>query len=575
MTGHVIAPYTLNPYIFNCALDMKQRFVDFVKRVWGNRIFLILLIFNIISNGTAVVSYPDAVSILYILGISALSATVESFICHLFSGRLLRRCVLYLFLALHLFMIIIDFFLIANFKMIFTADSIGIISETTAEESQAFLSTYLGFGNVLLIVAAVCIGVWAVMWLARKLAKKLPVALASLLLTLVGVFAYAQMAYNHATAGEGGNSLSQLHSFTRLGYSFLSFRGTYANIQVLRDVNRQVEASQSLEEPPTVVFVIGESFSLYHSSLYGYSKPTNPRLAQRVADGSLILFDNAVSSSDHTGNVMKSVLSVAGSDEPHSSQVQFPTCFRKAGYKTALVDNQYFVRDGFSWLTDGTLSGIMFDYRNKKKAGLDMTLLDSIPAFPDPQLIMIHLFGQHFTYSDRYTPEFKHFTEADYSNNLSQSEREVVAHYDNATLYNDYVVDSIISKFKDKNCIIVYMSDHGEEIYEIDDFMGHGNAKKRPTIQYQLRVPFMIWTSEKFREQYPDVTRRIADSSHKPIITDDLPHFLFEVAGIDTKYYCPELSFINDQYQPSKPRIVLGNTDYDKYKPDPSFKPRY
>ena len=97
--------------------------------------------------------------------------------------------------------------------------------------------------------------------------------------------------------------------------------------------------------------------------------------------------------------------------------------------------------------------------------------------------------GQHYTYEIRYPSEFKRFSASNYSGDLTDAEREIVAHYDNATLYNDYVVDNVIKQFEDKNCILVYFSDHGEEIYEIDDFMGHGNAAQRPTLKYQMRVP--------------------------------------------------------------------------------------
>ena len=85
----------------------------------------------------------------------------------------------------------------------------------------------------------------------------------------------------------------------------------------------------------------------------------------------------------------------------------------------------------------------------------------------------------------------------------------------------------------------------------------------------------MVWTSSKFQSLYPDVAKRIKESVHKPILTDNLPHFLFEVAGIDTKYFCPELSFINDKYPEAPSRVVLGNIDYDKVKDNHPIKTRY
>lgn len=556
-------------------LNSKSRFIKFIVKWWGNREFLLLLFFNLMSNITSLQLYFDLRSLFLLFCVSALAATLEHQFCRLFRNKVLHNCVFWLILAIHLFAALIDFFLIANFQMVFTIDTLGIISETTPTEMESFFSTYLSVGSLSLIIVSTIMIIWLNLWIARKLTGNQSVAFFSMTLTLFAVCVYGLIAYNHLVTGEGGMSEIQLHSFSRLAHACVGFKNSQRDFQRLRDVNRDVTAKLELLESPTIILVLGESFSLYHSSLYGYSKLTNPLLAKRVNDGSMVLFDDVVSMYDHTASVMRSVFSVNGSSEPNAQEVMFPTCFRKAGYKTVLIDNQYIVNRGYTWITDEKLSSIMFDFRNNETVGYDEFLFSEIPDFSDPQLIILHLFGQHYTYSKRYPPSFNHFSASDYSDKLTESEREIIAHYDNATLYNDFVVDSVIKKYEDKNCIIVYLSDHGQEIYEIDDFMGHGNAIKRPTIRYQIRVPMMVWTSPKFQSLYPDVDTRIKTAGHKPIITDNLPHFLFEVSKLRTKYYCPELSFINDMYQINKHRIVLGNVDYDSYVEYPNFKPRY
>ena len=85
----------------------KADFKQFVSRVWGNKIFLILLLFNLLSNGVAVVPYPDALSVFMIICISALSATIESCICRLFRSEKTRNCALGFFVALHMIAAII------------------------------------------------------------------------------------------------------------------------------------------------------------------------------------------------------------------------------------------------------------------------------------------------------------------------------------------------------------------------------------------------------------------------------------------------------------------------------------
>lgn len=552
-----------------------SKFINVVLRLWSNYEFLLLFFFNLLSNATAIQSYSDPRSIFLILTVSAFSGTLESLLCRFFGNKLLRACVLYFFVLLHLLTAIVDYFLIANFQLIFTHDILGIITETTPTEIESFFSSYVPVWYIVFAFVIVCAVVWLIVWISHKMNGLKSIALLSMFLSLFGVSVYVSMIYNHLTHGEGGASVSQLHSFSRFGYAYVAFKDIQRQILHMRDLNRNLIATSGCQNPPTIVVVIGESFSVYHSSLYSYSKETNPLISKRVQDGTMVVFDDVVSISDHTTPVFHSVLSVNGSNEPYANEVMFPTCFRKAGYKTVLIDNEYFVGNGYLPVNDKILSDIMFDFRNIETFGYDGNLFQLIPNFDRPQLILLHLLGQHFNYSQRYPANFKHFTASDYPCNLSESEREIIADYDNATLYNDFVVDSVIKKFENENCMIVYFSDHGQEIYEIDNFMGHGNAKKRPNIRYQIRVPFMIWMSSAFRAQYPDIEKKVKESVHKPIITDDLPHFLFDVASIKTKYYCPNLSFINDNYQAKKKRVVLNDIDYDKYIEEKSFKPRY
>lgn len=549
---------------------------NFVTRVWGSQIFLVLLLFNLLSNFAAIVLYKDILTIIAIVGISALAATVESCICRLFKGSKLRKCVFWCLVALHLLIAIVDYFLVVNFQTVLTVDVMCIMAETTWIETISFFETYLDITSLLAFIVASFLVIWLFVRISRWLAGKWILALIAMLLTVLGASAYASVVSGIESESDGIKSIAQLHSFTRVGRAAMKFKSEMEMMNQFRDANLRVEATLQDDEAPSIILVLGESFSVYHSSLYGYSKDTNPLLGAREKDGSLCVFDDVVSVSDHTGIVMGSVFVANGADIPSNDKVLFPTFFKRTGYKTALLDNQYFVNNGFTWITDDDLSQIMFDYRNEENVGYDINLIKELPDFADPQMVVIHLYGQHYTYSRRYPAEFKRFKASDYSPTLPEEEREVIAHYDNATLYNDFVVDSIINKFKDKNCIVVYFSDHGEELYEIDDFVGHGNALQRPTIKYQIRVPMMVWTSPKFESGYPDVVKRIHESVHKPILTDNIPHFLFEVAGIDTKYYCPELSFINDKYNESKPRMIFGNLDYDKQiKLEQKIKPRY
>ena len=127
-------------------------------------------------------------------------------------------------------------------------------------------------------------------------------------------------------------------------------------------------------------------------------------------------------------------------------------------------------------------------------------------------------------------------------------------------LYNDFVVDEIIRRFEDKNAIVIYVSDHGEEVYDSMNFFSHNEGTPS---RYMIEVPFIVWTSQKFRQAYPELEERIASSVNRPYMTDDMIHTLLDIMGIETPGYDPPKSIINPNFDSSRKRIYAGML-YDK-----------
>ena len=188
-----------------------------------------------------------------------------------------------------------------------------------------------------------------------------------------------------------------------------------------------------------------------------------------------------------------------------------------------------------------------------------MLIQDSI------SLYVIHLWGQHYAYEKRYPKRFAKFEANDYDARLSKSQREIIAHYDNATLYNDYVVNEILNKFKNSYCCVFYLSDHGEEVFELRDYMGHGNAKYSPNLNYQIRIPLFVWFSSSFLSENGNLMDIMKERAHDPICSDDIGHTLLDVAGISTKDFPPSRSFVNKVFNRKRRRVVLNSIDYDDY----------
>lgn len=293
--------------------------------------------------------------------------------------------------------------------------------------------------------------------------------------------------------------------------------------------------------PANIVVVIGESFAKTHSSLYGYHKNTNPLLEIHKKDSNLYVFDNIVAPASHTMEAFKAIMSTFSyhrDDSVWYKHTTIPECFNKLGYKTIWISNQHQygafdnIPTRFSQLcdtsiftkkniTDNFKDGQILKYLNEKSLG--------------KEFIVVHLMGQHFKCSERYPDEFNLFAEKDYLN-LQEHQRKNVAEYDNATLYNDFVVDSIIKSFKNKESILFYFSDHGQDIYFSDDnYYGHGITANEKSDSIGRDIPFMIYTSPLFEENYPDLIKKIQNSTNRTYNTENLLFTLLDIAGYKFK----------------------------------------
>ena len=380
----------------------------------------------------------------------------------------------------------------------------------------------------------------------------------------------------------------------------------YSNHLASQQVNRCIAAAKTVKvdscsyQSPNIVLIIGESYGKVHSQLYGYKYPTTPRQVKLERSGLLTRFSDVVSCWNLTSFVFKNVLSmhVVGQKGEWCDYALFPELFKKAGYNVTFLTNQFLPQakeaiydfSGGFFLNNPELSKFLFTTRNKSLHRFDEGLLadydglvksggivinnarDRKSAAKDPNLIIFHLIGQHVNYRTRVPNDRRVFTAADYAESrpdLSERRRRVLADYDNACLYNDSIVASIIKRFENTNSIVIYMPDHGEECYEPGrNFIcrNHSADVDWPLAHYEFEVPFWIYCTHRYAVTHPEIFKAIKDAKDKRFMTDALPHMLVWLAGISAKDYRPEYNFLSPQYNERRPRILKHVADYDKLR---------
>lgn len=357
----------------------------------------------------------------------------------------------------------------------------------------------------------------------------------------------------------------------------------------LEDVKRTTYSAQVDScsfRSPHIVLVVGESYNKHHSTLYGYHLPTTPLQQKRKDAGDLYVFNDVVSPWNITSNAMLGIFSLweYGLNEAIGERPLVPVLFRRAGYQVNFFSNQYLLRGfrkgftnqaGHFFLADIELSDSLFTYRNEKTSKYDLGLVDQVRDYKRQHgqspytLDILHLIGQHFEYSERYPKSYTTFSLANYQEkNLSAADKAILMQYDQATYYNDVVLDSIISLYQGDNAIVLFVSDHGEEAF--DEGSVSGRLFQEPTAsqaRYEFEVPMWIWCSDSYRQSHPDVIRLIRESVNKPFLSDGMPQLLLSLAGISCPWRDDTRNLLSPRYQPKK-RIIGGSVDYDELMQD-------
>lgn len=311
--------------------------------------------------------------------------------------------------------------------------------------------------------------------------------------------------------------------------------------------------SQQEHIPENLVLILGESFARFHSSLYGYDKMTNPYLTALRDSSMLYTLDSISSPAPTTSLSLQSMMTTsdrAVADSKTQKWYEFPTLIdilKECGYHCYWFSNH--TRAGkFSYVARilAESCDTCFFFRKRDNVVnyivLDIVLVDSSYHFikklnlqETRNFTLFHVMGSHFDYSLRYPKEFNHFSKKDYMA-YPENQREILAAYDNSILYNDYIVKRIIDIYKDKEALILYVPDHGQDLYRSSPtYFTHGKINVPESRAYGEEIPFMIYATPSYRKKNPEIFKRIAERQDHPKSwnTENLPYFIMELIGIE------------------------------------------
>lgn len=283
-------------------------------------------------------------------------------------------------------------------------------------------------------------------------------------------------------------------------------------------------SSHDEKEREVYVLVVGETSRAHNWEILGYDRPTNPYLSKRK---NLIVARNAYSESNTTHKSVPMLLSCVDSrtfDKEIWKVKSIITAFKECGFHTAFISNQlpnHSYIDFFGQEADTTLFVKLLPH--EANATTDENLVGYVEDFlrqdHGKQLVVVHTYGSHFNYRERYGAEDRKFLPDDFYEASKLCRRELMNAYDNTIVAADHLLDNLIKCIGKRKCVggLLYTSDHGEDIFD----GGNSNflhASPVPSV-YQLHVPLMVWLTPEYREKYPEIEERLVVNCGKVIST--------------------------------------------------------
>jgi heptose-I-phosphate ethanolaminephosphotransferase len=461
------------------------------------------------------------------------------------------------------------------FDQLMTPQTLFVLFETNARETVEFLHMYAGEAamQALMLAFGPLFAVALGFWVWGKLGEEnrvwgRRVYLAGVLLAMV--VASFSIPLKHAWQAtpllQLTETLKRYRSETEIYYQMKAALGSHEEAQDLRPATDPEEL---------FVLVIGESTSREHMSLYGYPRKTSPRL--EALGEELFVYRDVVSPHSHTQRVLKELLTFHDREDPRLWN-QAPTLIQtmhEAGYQTYWISNQE-VYGLWSNLTTalGGQADIKIFHKNRK-AGLVrrahdgdlLPYLDRLLERPAERgrFLVLHLMGTHGWYPNRYPQKFARFQgtpPASRGRRMHPQMEATINFYDNAVLYNDWLVSEVIRRIEARGArsYVLYLSDHGEDVYDSGNFLGH---TEEVGTRFMVEIPMVLWLSPAYRLRHPEMEGRVRRGLDWPFMTDDLIHCLMDLAYLRPADYRSTKSLFQADFQIDRGRIYAGR-NYDQ-----------
>jgi lipid A ethanolaminephosphotransferase len=309
-----------------------------------------------------------------------------------------------------------------------------------------------------------------------------------------------------------------------------------------------------------IILVVGETARRDRFSLNGHKKETNPLLKKE----NVVSFTNATSCGTSTA-------------------ISVPCMFSHFGRGNFSVDNANYTENLLDVLKHTNAVNVLWRDNNSDSKGVairakyedykssatnticdpecrDIGMLVGLQDYIDKAdkkdiLIVLHQMGNHGpAYYKRYPKEFEVFKPVCQTSELEKCSNEEIGNaYDNAILYTDYFLSSVISLLKKNspkfNTAMMYVSDHGESLGENGIYL-HGLPYMMAPKE-QKEIALIMWFGGNMEKETNYVALRKISSA--PFSHDNVFHTILGMMEVESSAYDPMKDILHGIHVQTKP----------------------
>jgi glucan phosphoethanolaminetransferase (alkaline phosphatase superfamily) len=307
--------------------------------------------------------------------------------------------------------------------------------------------------------------------------------------------------------------------------------------------------------PINIVYIIGESCNYRHMSLFGYGdRDTTPCLKKILQNNNNFIYKIGIAGANSTLSSVEFITNaIYEPDNLKQTALDTTNLFKLAkqsGFRT------------FYWSTQcdmflSSIGGVQYmDHIVTKETDpiqialkKDLYLLELLETqtFSDKNFIVLHQSSVHSPYGTTYGLGYK----ASYV--FSKSPQKILDDYDNAMLYNDFLISEMFNFFNKSEHLfyIIWVSDHNELLGE-GGMYGHGSGNLVPEtaqipVLAQSNDPvFLEKINNTFAITHYEIAKLLAEQIGFTITNPNEEKNVFYTNGIDYNGKCGYIRFTKD-----------------------------